>query len=57
MFAMYYPADKNVKVGDILPYGQIQVIVLDIKGPFYWVVNGKPRYKLKVMKVEIKKED
>ena len=51
MFSMYYPGDRKVNVGDILPFGQIKVIVLDIKGPFYWTVNGKPRYKLKVKKI------
>jgi hypothetical protein len=51
MFAIYYPGELKVSVGEILPYGQIKVEILQVKGPFYWTVNGKPRYKLKVKKV------
>jgi len=51
MFAMYYPSNKEVKIGEILPFGQIKVEVLKIVGPFYWTVNGQEKYKLTVRKV------
>ena len=51
MFAMYYPGEKQVSVGDVLPFGQLQVVVLKIKGPLFWNVNGKLRYKLTVKKI------
>ncbi len=40
---MYYPGELKVIVGEILPYGQIKVEVLEVKGHFYWKVNGKPK--------------
>jgi len=51
MFAIYYSAERAITIGDILPFGQIKVVVLKIKGPFFWNVNGKSRYKLAVKKI------
>lgn len=51
MFSIYYPDDKKVNIGDILSIGEIQVIVLSVKGPYFWAVNGPSAYKLCVKKV------